>query len=493
MLFTASSEASRQIEQAANDYADALERSNGVIDESIRKIAEKNLADQGALEAGRQLGVNLADLTDAALGNADAQARVNAQLAESKQRAVESAQGNMNAGDAMSDWQGKADKLTGAIGDQNARLSEGEQKQKDLAAASAQNTSVMSSQAIVAADLANRYGMTVEGYTAASDAAQKQADKASLATQKMQLENDAAGLLKQSLDALAGKSLNAAQAQNGFDRAIVTLTKSTRDAKGHIDKAKTALSGMSDAAVTNRGNLLGLATQANSVAEAVANQTGSTEAGRQKLIAMRDQIIKTAVAQGMNKDAVQKFIDTILRVPKYVPPTKLEADTKAAESKVHTLDSDIRQTMRDRRANLFINVASNVASAVAGISSALGSIGASAVHRAGGGPIPGYAGGGKLRGPGTGTSDSIVAVVRQTGRPVALSTGEYVSTAASTARNEAALAAGNRGATLGVVGEQQGDVELSERSLQRLAAILQGVPLEVSMSTSRLDRALVGG
>ncbi len=50
-----------------------------------------------------------------------------------------------------------------------------------------------------------------------------------------------------------------------------------------------------------------------------------------------------------------------------------------------------------------------------------------------------YATGGKLVGPGTGTSDSMLARV---------SNGEYVSTAASTSRNEAALAAGNRGARL---------------------------------------------
>jgi hypothetical protein len=251
---------------------------------------------------------------------------------------------------------------------------------------------------------------------------------------------------------------------------------------------------MGDAAVTNRGNLLNLAQQANNVAEATANQTGSTEKGRQKLIAMRKQIIDTAVAQGMNRAEVQKFIDTILKVPTKVPPTKADADTSAAKTKMSSLKAQIIDTMRDRQANMFIHVGSNIGSVVGGIQAQMNAIGASIFHKADGGPIPGYAGGGKLRGPGTGTSDSIQAYVRQTGRPVALSTGEYVSTAASTSRNEAALEAGNKGATLGVVGEGGGgDVELSERSLQRLAAILQGVPLEVQMSTSRIDRALVGG
>jgi hypothetical protein len=51
----------------------------------------------------------------------------------------------------------------------------------------------------------------------------------------------------------------------------------------------------------------------------------------------------------------------------------------------------------------------------------------------------GHAAGGKITGPGTGTSDSILSW---------LSNGEFVSTADSTQRNEGALAAGNAGAKL---------------------------------------------
>lgn len=452
VIFSNNAEANRQAEQAANDYADALRRSNGVVDESIRQMTAKKLADEGVLDAGRKLGVNLSDITDAALGNADAQARVNAVLDAQKDKLKTTVGGAKSGVRANTELGDSAEKVTGAIDGTNAALTAGIQKNKDIAAASAQTHTALSNEAVVVSTLAARYGMSVATYQAVKGATEKQAQAHAQATAKMQLENDAAGLLKQSLDALAGKSLSTAQAQNGFDRAIVGLTQSTRNAKGAIDKTKTSLSGMGEAAVTNRGNLLNLATQANGVATAVANQTGSTEKGRQKLIAMRDQIIKTATAQGMNRDEVQKFIDTVLKVPTKVPPTKADADTKAAKTKMADLKAEIIDTMRDRQANMFISVTSNVQSAVATVQSAISAIGAS-VRRRDGGPIPGYAGGGKLRGPGTGTSDSIMAVVRETGRPVMVSTGEYVSTAASTARNERALEAGNRGATLGVVGD----------------------------------------
>jgi uncharacterized protein (DUF302 family) len=60
----------------------------------------------------------------------------------------------------------------------------------------------------------------------------------------------------------------------------------------------------------------------------------------------------------------------------------------------------------------------------------------------------GHAAGGLISGPGTGTSDSILA---------RLSDGEFVSTAASAARNAGALAAGNAGAVLAVAGPATGE------------------------------------
>ncbi|HEY1177708.1 MAG TPA: hypothetical protein VGF17_16255, partial [Phytomonospora sp.] len=67
-----------------------------------------------------------------------------------------------------------------------------------------------------------------------------------------------------------------------------------------------------------------------------------------------------------------------------------------------------------------------------------------------GGAVPGYALG-TLIGPGTGTSDSIRAIVAETGKALNVSAGEFLSTDSSRKRNQAALEAGNRGATLGVV------------------------------------------
>ena len=88
--------------------------------------------------------------------------------------------------------------------------------------------------------------------------------------------------------------------------------------------AAKALTGNSEAAVTNRANLLNLASGAALVAQKYGDQKDSAEAGRLKLIELRDAIIKNAVAQGMNKDEVTKYINEVLKIPASVPPTKAD-------------------------------------------------------------------------------------------------------------------------------------------------------------------------
>ena len=104
--------------------------------------------------------------------------------------------------------------------------------------------------------------------------------------------------------------------------------------------------------------------------------------------------------------------------------------------------------------------------------------------------MPGESGGGKLRGPGTGTSDSIVGIVREAALPVRVSAGEYVSTADSTKRNEAALEAGNRGATLGVVGEGQSPAIDYELLTQMLVAAMSRVTIRPQIAAGSVDRGL---
>lgn len=385
---------------------------------------------------------------------------------------------------------------------------------QDASAAIEDHTSKLETLTSIQSPLASALGITD---TALQDAATKHRDTAAAAldaTTQMQLEGDAAGLLKQSLDKLNGVNLSLAEAQSGYDRSMVNFQESQsskgpsvsqknavanaqdrlatakqRLAEGRAKGTKGAalqslingvasaerslasaqdavkkassgadhsLKGTSKAAVDNRAQLINLAQGAQTVAEAYGQQQGSTEAGRQKLIEMRDQIIKNATATGMNKDEVTAFIDEILKVPAKVPPTKLEVEKTQAEKDLAAFQKAV-DSLHGK------TVTAGVRYAYTGrLPNGGRSLGGGQVMDAGatGGLIHNgirrFDKGGLITGPGTGTSDSILARIASSGEPIRVANGEFLSTAAATQRNQAALEAGNRGATLGVVGQGGG-------------------------------------
>jgi hypothetical protein len=74
------SEATEQITQATQDYADALAQANGVIDETVRRAAAKAAQDAGLLDVAEELGISLPTVTDAITGQGDALDEVRARL-----------------------------------------------------------------------------------------------------------------------------------------------------------------------------------------------------------------------------------------------------------------------------------------------------------------------------------------------------------------------------------------------------------------------------
>jgi hypothetical protein len=264
----------------------------------------------------------------------------------------------------------------------------------------------------------------------ATAAIQQQAIALQATTRQMYLESDAGGLLKQQLDALSGKQLSAAQAQNQFEQALVNMVK-------HTSAADAAVTGLSSSAIKNRGDLLNLVQSAESTAEAYGSLDKSGTATRQKLIDLRQQIIDNAVASGENKAAVTAYIDSVLKIPASVV-TKVDVDKARADAKLELL----KITMGNLHGTT-LTIGANTSSAIANINSVveyvnsqtayihvatinpatgIGSGGRQALDT---GPVK-HATGGYIAGPGSGTSDSILA---------RLSNGEYVVNAAATAQH----------------------------------------------------------
>jgi len=407
-----------------DNYTQALVASKGVIDANVKSLIAKQLSDDGAFEAAQRLGIAQKTLVDTLLGSSLGLQIVND---KTKQAALSIAQ---YGGDTskMTDEARATDaaigKVNGTLADQSDKLATAKREAADQAAALG---------TVVQAQLALGYSTDT-------------------ATQKMQEENDAANLLKGALDALNGKTLDAADAQNAFDSALANMGDHVSATGKKIRFTTTSLHDMSSASVALRGQLNSQVHDLENVIEANGGLANSTSKSRQQMMLMRQQIIDNAVAHGVDRKAVTDYIDSILRIPKSVPPTKLDIDKAAAQKKI----DDFKALLKSLT-NKTVTVSANTANAYASIESLVkninGTIAYVQVKGVGGaGPSGGHAllpaSGGYITGPGTGTSDSI---------PARLSNGEFVVNANATKAALPMLHALNRGIPAFAAGGLVGD------------------------------------
>jgi hypothetical protein len=149
--------------------------------------------------------------------------------------------------------------------------------------------------------------------------------------------------------------------------------------------------------------------------------TKNSELGREKLITLRQEIINNAVAHGENRAAVTAYVNSILTIPTSVPPTKLQVDDAAALAALQQFNIDL-QNLRNQQVIIPIHTSGGVPGGT---------------NITGGERVSTKASGGYITGAGTGTSDSI---------PAMLSNGEFVINAAQTAKHKDLLNAINKGA-----------------------------------------------
>jgi soluble cytochrome b562 len=210
-----------------------------------------------------------------------------------------------------------------------------------MAAANDTTTGSMSAQSAALQLNANQFGTTSEAIKAAQDAQDKAGTSTADTTTKMQLQNDAAGLLKMALDGLNGKAISAAQAQNAFDSQLTNMGTHVDKTGKQIKFTTTNIGDMSAASVALRGQLNGQVSALMQTVEANGGLDESTGKAKEQMESMRTQIINNAVAHGVDKDAVTAYVDNLLTIPKSVPPTKVDIDKAEAELKLKGFQSAI--------------------------------------------------------------------------------------------------------------------------------------------------------
>lgn len=399
-MFLHNGAAAQQASENINTLTEAIKSDGDAIGENTRKQVVSTLAQDGALYAAQKLGIGASTLTDAVLGNGDAYQRVTGQLQA------------LNAANADA-------------------YVKGEQYDKQVQAIRQHNADLYNQGKLTADQLSKRFNVVQNlndvlkkqrGITGAAVASDKlQATAMNTAAKSANALADSLTNAQTALLALGQTELAQAATEDAFKEGVLGLTKTV---KGNKD----ALNTNTQAGLANRDALIQLLQQANAVAQAQQKNHVAIPKVTADLVANVQQLEQTAIHAGLSKDAVQALVAQMHLTPKDIRTT-FKSNSGVLLGEVATVKARLEDLTS---VNWTINMQAVLSGGIANV----------------GGGIKAKAAGGLVTGPGTGTSDSILAM---------LSNREFVSTAASTGRNQSALEAGNRGATLFAMSNRYSD------------------------------------
>lgn len=315
--------------QATQDYTAAVQQDNGVVGENVKQQAAKALSDSNALDNAKKLGISMKLLTDATTGQGDAQAQferklaaANARLVELRKELYKAPTASASLTDAVIKQRDAIEQLTAAYNANKVDIKKALKAYNDIAEAQGLATITTKDQLDAQTRLAASYGMSLPEMFAAEVAQKKNADQSAETTRELQLENDAATLLTNAFALLNGGTLSVAQAQTAAAAAGNTLIDALKQNGTEID-------GNTKAAVANQQALQQKVQADQQAAEAIAKQTGSTQAGTQAFAASKQALIDQLTAAGRLTPAIQALIDKYYAVP-LVVKTRAELDADAA-------------------------------------------------------------------------------------------------------------------------------------------------------------------
>lgn len=327
----------KEHQDRVSTLATALRESNGAITDSIRAKAASELqsvkladSDKDVLTAARELGVSLPSVTEGYLGNAAAQAVVNAELDKliAKNTVVDTSTGttieSLNAeGEA-------ALALKTALEGTNKTHAEAVQKNKDLQDAIKNGTASM-------------LDGTESGRTFAS-AMKVLADNTATA-------DDKARALKSALDALSGGQVSLdeslANLNESFDRLGNSFGSSLDKSKGFGNELLTN-AGRINTATENgrklRDSLEDITTSTLNVAQRTFDMTGSLTDAQAVVQQSRDRFLDMAGQMGISRDAAAKLADQMGLIPETVATVIQTPGMTEAQKELLVIQALIKST-----------------------------------------------------------------------------------------------------------------------------------------------------
>jgi TP901 family phage tail tape measure protein len=386
-----------------------LDDQTGALSQNSRQWAIKTLSDKGALDAASALGLNLAEVTNAALGNDQALAQVQARIDElTSQNQFSGRSRGVSADTAKTIQQLKV--VQDTLGSTNGTLTDARKKWQ-------LEHEAMGS----AGDAADK---TSDSSKKAGAAQQVLGDGAGDATQTLQAEKTAAEELSDALEQLNGVILGARAGARDYQQTLDEANKTLKQGKRTLDINTKA----------GRDNQAALDSIADSTMKWSDSLKDVDSTGRRSWKVLqqgREDLYKTARSFGMSREEAHKYVNQVLDIPEDWK-TQFLVDKRKATQDTHDWRREIDEIPKDHLTTAKFDgrkAAADAAAAARSIVRSLEGIPDEPVNiklsaqaakvQAQLGKIN-FAEGGPVKGAGSGTSDSILA---------RLSNGEHVITA----------------------------------------------------------------
>jgi hypothetical protein len=368
--------------QATQDYADALRAANGVINESVRQAAAKAAQDAGLLDVADDIGISLPSVTSAITNQGAALDAVRERLkAYVDEHTIHAGPGVRAAADAIDSEGRAANRALDALNDLAGQTGTTTSDALQLAEASNESSVGMG----LAAQAADQLTADLQDTADAAGEARTQTD-----------------LFKTSLDILTGAHISLVEAQAGLYAAADAATAALTEEGGSVLDAAGALDLHSENGRKAQDVLFGIRDAGNQYIATLIQQGATLSDATAADAQLRASFIESAAQMGITGVAAETLADQVLGVPAE-RTTQFTANTAQATAAVTGLQAQI-DGLRGRTVDI---VARAIMPDLNGSASGSGRMGT-------------YAVGGPVSGPGTGTSDSI---------PALLSNGEHVLTA----------------------------------------------------------------
>lgn len=155
-------------------------------------------------------------------------------------------------------------------------------------------------------------------------------------------EKSAADQLKDSIDALNGNAISAAEADDSFRTSVLDLRDAIKDNGKHVDLSTAKTGAQSRAIIANREAIFTAIKAAEAHATAVTQQTGSVNAGNAVFAQHIKTLRQTLAAAGVLPAEIQKIIDSYARVPT-IKRTRFEVEQAAALAAAARIQKAITQ------------------------------------------------------------------------------------------------------------------------------------------------------